>query len=238
MTDNIAAIVGFYQDRLAGTRLLQNLKKHKIFSIWADTRLENFMAIDSSNTSTDGLPQLIKSFPNTYLMSIGKTVPGQATMIMMKEAAKLGYEYVIVLGCDEYIEGEWETTKQALDYLQLKEPTRIKLPIIEHNPLKNNNASWQGRIVYMPQYVEIGQIHWLYYSTYKGRRKIIGDIHQDPIVFGAEIHHDDSIRPEWRNNLMDVWQRHRTELETQELGKLVLTGQIEKFNKERTIENN
>lgn len=228
------ALVGFYQDRHGGERLLKNLRSYDIPSIWVDSRLTGFMPIDNSDYSTDGLPEVIESYKDTMLFTFGESAPGEVISFMLKKAGGLGYEYSLVLGCDEYLTGDWNITNEALYDLQLKEPARIRMPIVEHNDtgLNRGNAKHvQDRIVYLPEFVYVKGIHWLYYTNFHGAERIIGEARQTPCVYGATVNHDDTIRPAWRNQVMDVFQKKQVAREKLELNTIVKKEQDEKLSR-------
>jgi hypothetical protein len=234
MTVRLCATVGFYQDGIAGKRLLKNLTDLGIPSIWGDGRVYGFTAIDSSNFSTDGFREVIQNTPNATLIDIGLQFPGQGTQKLFHTAAKMGYNYVINLGCDEYLEGDVDLFIENLGRIPLKEPTRMKIPIVEHNPEHNNNAKHvQSRVVYMPQYVEIKNIHWIYYHNFYGddRPVIMGVEKNDPLVLGLTLHHDDTIRPDWRNTVMDIFQKEQVKRERAELKDMITAELTAEYDK-------
>ena len=216
---NLCALVGFYQDAHAGQRLHRNLESYEIPSYWIDSRVEGFPQLSENNLSTDGLREIVAS--GKYSKLIDAPIPqrpGYYLSMFFKNAKPLGFDHVMVLGCDEYLTGDLELLKENLAKLDLKEPHKIRLRFVEHNPQTNNNLKHvTERIINMPEYVSIKEIHWLYYHNKFGYDKIM---EKSPLVLGMEIHHDDKIRPEFRNKIMDIFQAKRQKFEQEELAKV------------------
>lgn len=213
----VCVLVGFFQDGVAGKRLAKNLQDLGIDSIWIDGRVEGFMAIDNSNLSTDGFKETLRNYSHVkHVHDFGLAPAGQSITWGFKCAAQMGYDYVIVMGCDEYLEGDFDLFRENLTRIKRNEPTRFRMPIEEHNPEHNHNAEHaQSRVISMPQYVYIKNIHWLYFHNFFGpdHPVIMAKHDNNPLVLGLTLHHDDTIRPAWRNNLMDIYQSKKTDEE-------------------------
>lgn len=222
LTIKFVALVCFYQDGVAGQRLLKNLTDLEIPSIWADGRINQFPAIDNSNLSTDGFREIIKATKNTTLIDVGLHYPGDQINSCLQEAADQKYDYTITLGCDEYLTGELDKTYEVLERLKPNKPQRYKIPIVEHHPEGNNNAKHVAeRITFMPGFVRVENIHWLYYSFYQGEYRMLGLEHEDMRPYGIILNHDDTIRPNWRNSVMDQFQKQQVPRERKELEQLM-----------------
>ena len=218
MTIKITAIIGFYQDRIAGERLLKNLDSYDIHSIWADGRIEGFPKLGDSNLSSDGFREVIQSYKNTTLIDIGLHGPGDLINGMLQTAAEMKYDFTMTFGCDEYLTGDWNITCDALERFKFKRPMRFKVPIIEHNEEGNNNQKHIAeRITFMPGYVHVKDIHWLYWSFFNGEDRMLGTERQDPVAFCVTLHHDDTIREKWRNQVIDKFQEEQVPRERRAL---------------------
>jgi len=217
MKANPIIIGSFYQDQKAGERMIKNLSEFGIPSIWSNGRVEGFTKINNSDVSTDNLKEIILSYPNTKVYDIGLTYPGYATNYLMQLAADMGYTHTFLLSCDEYLEGDWNLFKTNLEKIPSDKPSKMRLPIVEHNPTHNKNVLHiTERVVYMPQYVFIQKIHWLYYHNYYRNPEILSDT-KSKLVLGLTVHHDDSIRLLKRNKMMDKYQKQRRVIEVKEL---------------------
>jgi len=207
------ALIGFYQDRLAGERLLKNLIDLGIPSIWADLRLEGFKQYNNSDTSTDGFPAVIFETSTAHLFSLGLTKPGESMNFLLKKAHQAGYKYTITLGCDEYLEGDFELFKNNLGIIPMKEPTKLRMPLVEHNfGGTNGGGHITERVVYLPEFVFLKNIHWCYFHNYNG---VDTPMKKTPLVLGLTIHHDDTIRDPDRNKVMDDYQEKQGKWEFQ-----------------------
>lgn len=221
----IAALIGFYQDRIAAERLLKNLDQYDIESFWCDSRVEGFHQYNNSDYSTDGLQEIIQSYRNTHLYSLGLSKHGQSMNLLLKQASN--YKYTITLGCDEYLEGDLNIFEDALDRFDFKEPMKLRLPITEHGSGKSHGGRIAERIVYLPRYVFLKDVHYVYFHNYFGYDKPMGSTHwQSPLVLGLTIHHDDTIRDELRNTRMDEYQEAQKKREFEALISMIKANQI------------
>lgn len=216
--EEFVALIGTYQDVDGGKRLVRNLDELGIPSIWADSRVEPFQQINGSDYSTDGLREIVSGYENTTWHELGKTVPGEGANFLLRQAAKK-YKHCMILSCDEYLSGDVTILMDSVRKQKLQSPARCGLQFIEHNP-KNENCSKDkvDRLIYLPEYVFIEQIHWMYFHNYYGKKQVLLN---NPRVDGMTIHHDDSIRPKWRNELMDEFQRKRKPVEMEAWQKLI-----------------
>jgi hypothetical protein len=63
---------------------------------------------------------------------------------------------------------------------------------------------------------------------------MLGLEHTDPLVLGVDIHHDDTIRKPWRNQLMDKFQEQQSPRERKDLEKVIFDYFGQDINKRRT----
>ena len=212
--EKFCVLVGFYMDRKAGERLLLNLQMNNIVSYWVDSRVEGFprLSNDPEDNSNDGLRELIVDNPLATLVSTPAEPkqPGFYISEMFQALSEMGYEYVMVMGCDEYLLGDFNLMLENLEKLNLKEPAKIRLKMVEHNNSNNNIKHIAERIIFMPNQVYVSEIHWVYYHGFNGKEEVLIN---SPLVLGMELHHDDSIREPIRNKVMDVWQSKRSKFE-------------------------
>ena len=224
----ICALIGFYQEEKAGPRLLKNLEEMGIPSLWADSRLEGFYKYNNSDTSTDSFPVIIEESKTAKLYRLGLTKPGEGMNFLLREAAIQGYRYTITLGSDEWLEGDLDIFMDALERLQLKEPTKMRMPLVEHNL---GGTNWGGhiteRIVYLPEYVFLKDVHYVYWHNYYGYDvPMAATKRTSPLVLGLTVHHDDRIRDAERNRLMDEYQMPRKTAERDSLVNLIKNNEI------------
>lgn len=218
MTRGFVALVNFYQDRKGGSRLLRNLDSMEIPSIWFDGAVETFPLINNCESSTDGLPKEILSYKRTHLISGDKGTIARGRTRMLKMAATLGYEFALIIDCDEYLEGDVDLFESNLLRMVGIEPRVYSVPFIEHNPnpkLPSTRADIVERIVYKPQFVSVQKAHYGFFHSLYGTDVAIDP--KTPVVFGLTIHQDDTVRDKERNEMMDEYQQKRRKVEISQL---------------------
>lgn len=242
----LCALIGFYMDKDAGERLLKNLEQYGVRSFWLDSRVENFprLSNDPNDNSNDGLRELIHASRYGSLIDTPLETKPQGYW-MSKCYAELGkeYDFIFVLGCDEYISGDMDLLMENLIKMNIQEPAKIRLPIIEHNSKGNHNIPHiTERIIAFPKFVYIKNIHWHYYHNYFGNEQ---PLKYSPLVLGITIHHDDTIRPKIRNQVMDVYQKKKTKQEhddyyDQEMKRVTnkMDKEADQFHAEKSKVNN
>ena len=108
MNYSLSVIIPFYNDFKALQRLLMNLSSKGIPAILFDGRFHSFQRINEYDLSTDGSRFLVQSFKDTTLIDKGPCHVDEKFNVLLHEAAKQGYSHCILLGSDEYIEGDIE----------------------------------------------------------------------------------------------------------------------------------
>lgn len=205
----LAAVIGFYFDGIAGKRLLKNLTELNIPSLWADGRVHGFARIESSDLSRDGFPEIIQDTPNAKLFSVGYTYPQKETgpQFLFKKAAELNYDTVMVLGCDEYITGNWKKALKDLEQRckgDIPRRFHVRLDNRSKQQKYNDYPGTMGRFYYLPSRIYRRFSHYGWCYTHNGREELL--VAEHPPIKGITLVHDDSIRPAWRNELMDQYQ--------------------------------
>lgn len=199
MRDNkIVTYTPFFNDYDALKRLTQNLFELGLSGIFVDGPFPKFP--HTSDKSTDGSRELIESFDNTILLDAGVNyIPTKFNMAASK-AVENSAEFMLVIGSDEYIEGDiYSLYKNA----NLDKPIN-KVPFKEHTDSKwNRPVTELPRLITKPKEIRLkeGEIHWLYFHN----GNVIVTTYF-PLAEGIVIHHDDSIRPSWRNKQMEKYQ--------------------------------
>jgi len=227
MKRNFVALIGYYQDRQAGERLEQNLEELGIPSLWCDSRVKGFTKINNSDLSTDGFTEYLESKGHTVL-KLGLRNAGEATNILLRKAGELGYKYTMTLGCDEFLDGDVNLFESNLDAIPKDEPMKLRIPFVEHNPngVGNGLGHFAERVVYLPQFVSVGDIHWIYWHTYYRQPQPLATKKNCPMVFGLTLHQDDTIRDGIRNKMMDEYQVSQRKREREKLVELIKNDQI------------
>lgn len=133
------------------------------------------------------------------------------------EAARLGFDYVLLLGADEWPEGNIQEFISRLDNLHKDHTPKIPyIAVKEHQPKSKWNRDIQEspKVFIEPMFIRARYTHWCYY-IYNQRTAFT-----ECVVPGIIVHHDDSIRPKSRNNLMDKFQDNNVTRESGIMAKL------------------
>lgn len=227
-----------YNDATAWKRTGDNCRDHKLLVIMDDGRFPGFKKINGSDNSTDGSKELILSYPNTMYFAHGEDYEEAKFNFAMHLAAKMGFEYVILLGSDEWIVGDIGKLVNELDKRMIKLPAwesqAFHCAIDEHQAQNkwNRFITESPKIYYGPGLLRTRFTHWLRYSS----TQIARTQKDDPLavfqkrLLGEKtivIHHDDSIRGKERNQLMTKFQDGNVERERQRIMREAFANQFQ-----------
>lgn len=215
MSGKLCAYFPVYQDVDA---LRISIKKTKEYGI------KDIICVDGpfigfehkSDKSTDGTLEFLKQ-EGCIVISAGLCYEQDKLNMAFHEAAKLGFDYVLLLGADEWPEGNLNEFINSLD--RLNQDRRPKIPYIavkEHQPKSkwNRDIKESPKIFINPMFIRARYTHWCYY-IYNIRTAFC-----EQVVSGITVHHDDSIRPRDRNKLMDKFQDNNVTREHNIVAKL------------------
>lgn len=206
-----------YNDVVAWKRTGDNCLDHKLLTIMDDGRFPGFRKINGSDNSTDGSKELILSYPNTMYFAHGEDYEEAKFNFAMHLASKMGFEYVILLGSDEWIVGNIWSLLAELDKRMLNLPEfesqSFQTAVDEHQPQNkwNKFITQSPKVYYGPGLLRTRYSHWLRYSaTQIAKEQRDLPLHEHQRVLPGEktivIHHDDSIRGKERNDFMTKFQ--------------------------------
>jgi len=203
----LVALVPFYNDFKALQRLLMHLSSMKIPSILCDGRFHSFKKMGNSDLSTDGSRFLTSGFKLTTLINNGPCYVDEKINKLFHEAAKQDFTHAVLLGCDEYPQGDVNLLLKNLESLNHSEPTLIKVPFIDKQEKSHQENNFIERIFFMPGLIRARGSHNTFFSAVDQARGISENIkpHITPIE-GISIFHDNSIRNRERNELMQDYQ--------------------------------
>lgn len=214
--DYLCAYVPIYQDVKAGERCFSNLKEfgiRKVFAIDGRSRLLEGIG----NVSTDGTIEVAKSFDNVEVIQF----PDKPSIeirdkhnIAFNKAGNAGYEWMMLLGADEYLTGDLEVGMSIAVLLQNKFRSEhfFNVGFKEHNTKSKyaRNVDFLGRLFHNPEHFRCMYTHWtMFYDGVKINPKYFIDV--------ITINADDTIRPDWRNKLMDEYQDRNVPVEHKSL---------------------
>lgn len=204
-----------YNDAKAWNRGGYNILKHGLFNIIIDVRFPGFPKIRKTDYSTDGTDDLVESYPNTLYLRIGESFEENASNFAYHIAAKMGFEFVLRVDSDEYIEGNVGSLLQDLDK-RLKDlpklhPQVFNIAFVEHSKSDHFNVfrTEHERIFYMPGLLRMRHLHYFPYSAVnyiESDGRLYPQIRRIPGEKTVIIHQDDSIRDKKRNKLMLEFQ--------------------------------
>src|SRR5207245_3518371 len=138
-----------------------------------------------SDKSTDGSRELILSYPNTTIIDAGINYMPIKSNLALHRDGRDGYEVLLVMGCDEYLEGD-------LNSIDVPESPLGNITLVEHNPTGKYNR-WEDmnpRLVCYTGLVRCVDVHWLWFFG----NRLIEDHNMMPVE-GIKIHCDDIARP-------------------------------------------
>jgi len=204
---SLVAIIPFYNEFKALQRLLMHLSSMNIPSILCDGRFHGFKKIDNSDFSTDGSRFLITGFKSTTFINCGPCYVDEKINKLFHEAAKQGFSHAILLGCDEYPDGDLKLLLENLENLNGSEPMIIKVPFNDIQGKQHQKNNFIERLIFMPGLVRAKGSHNTFFSAVDQIRGISDTMrpNSSPIE-GISIYHDNSIRNKERNELMQDYQ--------------------------------
>jgi len=204
----LVAIVPFYNDFKALQRLLLHLSEIDLPVILCDGRFHNFKKIDDSDLSTDGSRFLVAGFKNATLIEAGPSHIEEKFNKLFHEAARLGYTHAVLLGCDEYPDGDIRILKENLEKIDQTGPMLISIPFEEHKQKLDKPKEFIERIFFMPGLITSKEGHNSFFSTSDNDTDNKDQMEPYSVVIkGITIHHDNSIRNKERNELMSDYQQ-------------------------------
>lgn len=188
-------------------RILNNLQSNEIpLVLVGDSRNKNFP--HDTDYSNDGSREVVESYNNTILFDKGNytQIPiGQVNQAFRIAAIK-GFRYVLILGCDEWIEGSVAKLQEEAD--KLKQNSNM-IQFIEHNnPDGYNHDGAIQRLFAHPMFVRTRTVHYI--KWFNDKEIKIGNI-----LDGITIHSDDRIRPQSWESRMKLMQERQIKEEHQ-----------------------
>ena len=221
---NICVIVPFYQDYNAGVRLYENIHEYGLQSYWADGRFPNFQQINNSDISTDGLREFIQSKPDAELVTKDEGVDEMFNKLnKLLDSVGEKYDYVILMGCDELFEGDFDVLLNNLAMYDVGVPALYRVGINETDitDMTRKDAGIE-RVMYKPERFRVNKAHWRYFVDG------IQCLSYEKLIDGVIIKHDRTIRPKKRDDMMNDYQSINKHMEIDRLWKDVEKIAIEK----------
>ena len=153
--------------------------------------------------SSDGTREICEQYGR--LMDAGRCYEQDKLNIAFKEMSRQRFRYVLLLGADEYPEGDIKLFLKNLTTRFNDDSPHIPLVRVqEHSPDSKWNRVIDNspKIFVNPSRIRAKHTHWLYYFD---DCSVPFHDHEN-IIEGIIIHHDDSLRSEKRNKMMSEFQ--------------------------------
>ena len=196
----LVAIIQVYNDIDGVKRLHSELSKHGIKSIWGDGRFCDFQKVNDSDLSTDGTREYIQAQNNTVLLDLGDMLEYDKLTSILHHAGSMGYEYALLLSCDEVPKGSFPDLEEYLRTLP-DTPAVLRLKF-DANEWKTHPDKFVERLFHYPARISCKLTHWCYHID-DHKDVYLSDIKP---VEGVSIYHDNTIRPRKRELQMAEYQ--------------------------------
>ncbi len=178
-------------------------------SIWCDGRFKEFQAINNSDLSTDGFPEIIKADANATLISTPGEEVQKKWSKMFQVAGELGYTYAFLFGCDEHPVGDFDSILDALPQHDGDAPRIFRVMMLE----KGKQGFWKDydgpkeRLFFRPDLIEVKESHWAFFDkTMIDGYPLLSPPNAEK---GLIFYHDNQLRDPARDALMGEYQKRR-----------------------------
>jgi len=199
----LVAIIQVYNDIDGVKRLHKELSKHGIKSIWGDGRFCDFQRINDSDLSTDGTREFIQDQNDTVLLDLGDMLEYDKLTLILQHAGYLGYEYALLLSCDEIPKGSFRDLE---GYLRtLPDTPNVYRLVYDATEWNTHTDKFVERLFHYPGRISCKLTHWCYHID-DSKDVYLSD--KKPVK-GVSIYHDNSIRPRKRELQMTEYQMHQ-----------------------------
>lgn len=161
-------------------------------------------------SSNDGSLDVIKRLPKNVIISPGKEITEmEKNNLAFKMAADLGIDILLQIDADEWVDFDRELLLESfVEHFGSVGTFQYMTRFTNHYSSPPRIVNHLPRLFFKPEFITCEKIHWWFYAM--GNR-ITCD--QTSFVEGAHIHHDDRVRSEKRNQLMDEYQEENIERE-------------------------
>jgi len=186
------------------TRALDSFKNWEVKKVICIDGAFPLFEHEGKSKSDDGTREIIQSYDNTILLDTGFNFMPVKNNLAFHTAGKLGFDACLIVGADEYLEGNINKLTIPIDI------PLAQVALEEHNPTGKYNK-WEShnpRLVINPMFVTCKDVHWFYFYM----NELIA-FDQAPIVEGITIHCDDTLRPKERDDKMTRYQDRNVPIE-------------------------
>ncbi len=197
-----------YNDAEALERCLTKLDYLGIKALVIDGRFTDFPKMNNSDFSSDNTPEICKEHDAVY--SINPPSREQDKLNYAFTLAKeFDYKVFMYCGADAYFEGDIDEFMLDLQryYEQYAvEPTQLCVETKELQPDSkwNNTSTRQPRIILNYWKLEARHLHWTLFEKGIANTQPLAPVGE--IVHGIKLYHDNTVRPQKRDDLMTKYQ--------------------------------
>ena len=217
ITDKIIGICPTYEDydclKVTTSKVLEFVNE----MIYIDGPFHNFPL--KNKVSQDNTRNFLKEFDKVHLLDAGLCYMQDKINMAFHLASKLEYKYVILLGSDEWIEGDMKKFLANLEKLYENDlnPKIIDVDFQETNPHGKWNRELKQitRVFANPTWIRARFAHW-FFSLYSRETP-----DSSTFVQGITINHNDLLRTTERNQLMEKYQDVNVHREREIIHKII-----------------
>lgn len=198
--DEIYVIVPHYEDLTGVQKLIPNLLSHGIKKIGIyDGPFVTFRGGTGNDISSDGSLGYLDNIKEVEIIKMGRCWMEQKLTRAFARAADLGFKYAMLLGCDEWLAGDFGKFWISTDKVNV-----AGMPFREHHVdnMYNRNVVLMHRFFINPGELETKTSHFEYFAKNTGERVKHATVTSGSIT----IHHNDEIRDPKRNKDMETFQ--------------------------------
>jgi hypothetical protein len=219
--EELAVIQCVYND--AGPHLHRTLQIQEKLGVkksyWGDGIWSGFPLDDGvvfGGTSTDGTREIIKEYKFTKLIDCPWWGEKKTTNLMMKLAAIDGFDFVLQMSSDEYLQGDLQRFLANASEIAQDEQKPMYLmkniKISTHPP--NQHADILPRLHWQPMFNRLRYVHWWWFTL--GKPTSFGSL-----IPGLKICHDDKPRKWEREQKMLQFQKYQEKVEREAMNHVV-----------------
>lgn len=174
---------------------------------YIDGRFPDFAKINDSDFSTDGSNELIDSFPNAERYEFAGYIIDKLNFLFQQVGK---YDAMLLLSCDEWIEGDWsQFTKNLQTLMECGDERKIlNVRFTVKEGSADSGRLWlktKPRLFVNPSHFSVKDRHWKYH--YDGKF-LKGDAYvEESDIEGIEIFHDNRVRSQERDDMMTLYQQ-------------------------------
>lgn len=209
----IAIYTPVYNDAEALAKSAEKCKELGYDRYIIDGRFDGFKQIDNSDFSTDGLDRVCEQY-GLHLVKCAPCMEQEKFNFACNYLSNRGYDVMILLAADEWITMIKPVFEKWLNTMcdQCEYPMSFKVHIDELRPNHKyaQSEKFLPKVFYHLDKIENRHNHWATY--FKGTdRLLLGYPTPAPT---AELHHDNHMRSEERDDLMVEYQDENIQKET------------------------